>query len=132
MVELPLEDVSGGEHGEDGRTLVAGVRPEHFRIVSGKGEEPSFSASVELTEWMGADLFVHFEVGIGGGGLKMTAGVVRDLLEELELETPGGRRRRMVARLDSEATVQGGDSVTLGIDPGRLTLFDAESGKRLG
>jgi multiple sugar transport system ATP-binding protein len=118
--------------GEGDGPFLAGVRPEHLR-VAGEGDNGlSFSGRVELTEWMGADLYVHVQVEGKAEGLAGPEGALRDLFAELELEPPEEGELRLVARLDSEASVGAGDELTLSLDPGRVMLFDGASGERMG
>ncbi len=130
-------DVAGARKGEDaveggGVPVVAGVRPEHLRVAGEEDHDSSFSGRVELTEWMGADLYVHVQVERKAEGLSEPEETLRDLFADLELEPPAEGDLRLVARLDSEASVVVGDELTLSLDPGRVMLFDGTSGERIG
>ena len=92
-----------GLHTKSG-PLIVGIRPEHFRLV--EASMAGFDVNVELAEWLGADLLVHFRVGSGAG-------------------------REVVARLDGGVRARAGDTLRLALAPEDLTLFDAASGEAL-
>jgi len=145
MVELPLptQSAKGTEAGVAGATkgadaaeggespVVAGVRPEHLRVADEGDHDLAFSGRVELTEWMGADLYVHLRVEAKVEGFAGPGGALQDLFAELDMEPPAERDLRLVARLDSEASVAAGDDLTLSLDPARVMLFDGTSGERM-
>lgn len=43
----------------------------------------------------------------------------------------GSEVKSLTARVDPDVSVRPGDNVTIALDPARVHLFDAESGKRL-
>ena len=49
------------------RPLIAGIRPEQLHDAATGGIDPrygpTFRAIVDVTEWLGADLYVHFPAG---------------------------------------------------------------------
>ena len=109
---------------------IVGIRPESFQ-ASGKGTDPFFTTTVELLEWMGADLFVHFEVDVGTEGLVEASEGLASLLRELGLEDPGGGRRQLVARLDPGSRAAEGGPLDLRVRPGQVMLFDPGTGHRI-
>jgi len=100
-LDLPPEIRPPAETG----ALIAGIRPEHFRLAG--GEALGFEVSVELAEWLGSDLLVHFKAGPGAG-------------------------QTVVARLDGGCHARAGDTLRLALQPGGPALFDALSGEALG
>jgi multiple sugar transport system ATP-binding protein len=109
-------------------SLIAGIRPEHFLPADAAGidgETASFAATVELAEWLGADLLVHFR-SEAGGGAPLPA-----------LDTAAAARRRqncgldVVARLEGNCRARAGDTLRLAIAPAGLALFDARTGASL-
>jgi len=132
-LELPIGTlaVPEGWHGlaraAGSRALVAGVRPEHFSAVRPTGAVPAglaLDVQAEVVEWLGADLFVYFDVNLEG--FESPA-----LPEESGLVRPGQRRRALVARMDPASGVREGDSVRLYLDPVQIHLFEAASGAHL-
>ncbi|MCK8782296.1 sn-glycerol-3-phosphate ABC transporter ATP-binding protein UgpC [Rhizobium sp. NTR19] len=96
------------------QTLVAGIRPEYIRL----GEGPvSFEVRPTLVESLGSEQYVYFDAG--------AQGVAEKFRSEEE------NRKGLIARLQEASHVQVGQPVTLSIDPARLHLFDADSGKAL-
>ena len=85
-VRLP-DDKREAVAGNDSKTLIAGIRPEHFEDA-GAGEEArdkgsTFTAKIEVLESMGSELFAHFS-----GGLRPADRVAR------AARAGRGRRRR--------------------------------------
>jgi multiple sugar transport system ATP-binding protein len=106
-IRLPLPGVSLDppadmrEPADPGR-VVAGIRPEHFRLAA--ADTAGFDVSVELAEWLGADLLVHFRVGVN---------------------------HEVIARLDGGLPARAGDTLRLALEPQCLNLFDATTGESL-
>ena len=135
-VELPMGSYPAPEEleGVTGN-VVAGIRPEHFEDVAlvGRAEKPggvSFRAKVDRLEWLGAELFVHFQVPkkretSTSSGLREVAGELRELgvREEHEALT--------IARIDPASEISEGDEVELWLDTSRVHYFDADSGENL-
>jgi multiple sugar transport system ATP-binding protein len=137
MVELPLpEELRESVDAQGSGGYIAGIRPEHFRTL-GNGDRhdtsPStFQVPVDLVEWMGAELYVHFQVSMEEAeGLDAAADKLRSLAGELELEEPGGESRQLVARLDPGSPAVEGESLELTLDAGKILLFDPETGERI-
>jgi multiple sugar transport system ATP-binding protein len=110
-----------------GGLLVAGLRPEHLcRTPSAEthGHGLEIEARVEVAEWMGSELFVHFDVSMEGFART-------DLPEELSAPGGGRDRQSLVARLDPADEVNEGDRIRLGANPRCLHLFDRTSGTAL-
>jgi multiple sugar transport system ATP-binding protein len=135
-VELPLGSYAAPEtlHGVTG-DVIAGIRPEHFEDVAlvGRAEKQggvSFRTKVDRLEWLGAELFVHFEVpknreSSTSTGLREVAGELREIgvREEHEALT--------IARIDPASEIADGDDVELWLDTSRVHYFDAETGENL-
>ena len=138
MVELPLpEELRESVDAQGSGEYIAGIRPEHFRTLGNgdrHGASPStFQVPVDLVEWMGAELYVHFQVSMEEAeGLDAAADKLRSLAGELELEEPGGESRRLVARLDPGSPAVEGESLELTLDASKVLLFEPERGKRVG
>jgi len=119
MAELPLP-----RHVPE-RPVIAGIRPEHFQDASASQDGSAcFEAKVELVEWLGADLYVHFQV-------QCEAGRLRTLPQELERAAITEDRITVVARLDPSSRAAEGERIRLRLDAGQLQLFDSASGENL-
>jgi multiple sugar transport system ATP-binding protein len=109
-----------GLPGFAGRRLILGVRPEDIEDARFGGGEP-LSATVDIREDMGAEVFVHFDPGA-----KMIAGEdVRAAVGEDAAEVKGSA---WVARLDRDTAASERERIELAIDTDRLHFFDPESG----
>jgi multiple sugar transport system ATP-binding protein len=91
--------------GKDGRSVIAGIRPENILDPSrgGQGETHRLSGEVEIVETVGYEVIVHVRVG-----------------DEL-----------MVAKLDPHRAPRMGDPIELVVELEALHLFDAETERRL-
>jgi multiple sugar transport system ATP-binding protein len=97
-VSLPLSATSLTRSAAlDGRPVTVGIRPEHFRPHDQAGL--TLSGEVQVVEPLGSDTLVHFQF----------AGTVLN------------------ARLPPEVRPEPGTTSTVGIDPGRIHIFDADT-----
>ena len=124
-IELPPEQAGPSLRADT--PLVVGFRPEHLRPVS--AESPvvaglEFAARIEVLEWMGAELFVYFDVEWSGYS-RLT------LPEELETGSKDAARRMIVARIDPAGGLKEGDTLNLGLEATHLQVFDGASGANL-
>src|SRR5262249_16885313 len=82
--------------------LILGLRPEHIRLQSGKGKETLWS-TVELIEPLGPATWVHLVSGA----------------------------HRFIARVESSASVRGGDQVAVAFDMRQAHFFDPTTERAL-
>jgi multiple sugar transport system ATP-binding protein len=106
---------------EAGRVLV-GIRPEDFRLAVGPG---TFPARVEFSEQLGPETLVYFRAE----GMRLARSPRgADAQEE-------GRSRELaallVARLAADTDIEAGATVSLGVNEGRVRLFDPVTGGAL-
>jgi multiple sugar transport system ATP-binding protein len=110
-------------------TFVAGVRPEHLQDALSSPDESGaqlrFPVRVDLVEWLGAELFIHFDAE------SVTRASLSALPEDLELNIASSGKLRLVARIDTASQARAGEQLELSLDVRRLHLFDADSGERL-
>jgi ABC-type sugar transport system ATPase subunit len=95
LVPSEVVDAGGGR--------VAGFRPEHVELGAGRGDALTFTATVEVVEYLGDEQLVHLT----------------------RKDTP------LQAKLPVEERVQPGDEVTLSIPRDKLHLFDPETEERV-
>jgi multiple sugar transport system ATP-binding protein len=136
-LRLPMGDVPvPGEvrAAVDGRTLIAGVRPENFEdaalVGEARGRGTAFRASIEVLESMGSELYAHFTVA---GAQPVESAQLRELAQDAGAEEvpSSGDEGRIVARLDPASRVSEGQEAELWVDATRVHLFDADSGESL-
>jgi multiple sugar transport system ATP-binding protein len=89
--------------------LIAGIRPEAFRLAAASSPDPCLHACVEHVEYLGHETLAHVRIGAAG-----REGSVR-----------------LVARLQGMHELVRGGVVLLLLDPARVHVFDAE-GQALG
>jgi multiple sugar transport system ATP-binding protein len=106
--------------------IVAGIRPEHFRAFSTADPQDTtyatFDTSVDVVEWLGADLLVYFQKRVNRWPDMPV------LAQDLNIEKSPGDMLDFVARLDTANPVKEGDTTRLGFDPAKLHLFDPQTG----
>jgi multiple sugar transport system ATP-binding protein len=131
LAEFDLPDeVAGRYRGDDGKVIV-GIRPENFEDSSlirddDRDHGVTFSADVEMVEWLGADVYAYFQVG-GSSGEDLAR-----LVEDLDtIEVARGDQQRVAARVDRSSDVAARQSTELWLDTRAVHLFDADSGHSL-
>jgi multiple sugar transport system ATP-binding protein len=141
LVEVPLSHAAGkitAQIGDstlrlpdgcvppDHAAVVLGFRPEDVEdasLVAGLDDESTLDVVVDLREDMGAEVYVHFSLGV--------APVSRsDVLEAAESDTDA-RPRTFVARIGRETCAREGEPLRLAVDTARLYYFDPQSGAAL-
>ena len=88
-----------------GNQVTVGVRPEDIQVGSAGGQ--GLSVTVDLVEELGADGYLYGHSDING------------------------KRTDVVARVDGRQHPNAGETVVLSPVPGRVHVFDTESGERL-
>ena len=119
-----LENMTGSE-------LVIGIRPSDLESASVTGHDPerSMNATVEVTEMLGADTYIHFTVD--------RSPVITPDIEELLADTGQdadalGDKTNFVARVSPDVAVNHGDTLELTVDGDKLLFFDPATGDRVG
>ncbi len=112
------------------REIVLGMRPESFEVVSAVSSDVStaertIEVGLELTEQLGSEAFVHFE-------LPSRPVVTPELAELMEDEGTDvsalGDTSKFTARVDPDHAPRAGSRVTLFVDSSRLHFFDPDTG----
>jgi multiple sugar transport system ATP-binding protein len=113
------------------RRLVVGIRPEHLTIgdVVDADRETTLAARVELIEFLGNELLVHYSTDARTVRNRADGGTADASVEE---DIAGAGAAERVARVDARVPVVAGDRVTLAVDVGRMSFFDAETGDAIG
>jgi multiple sugar transport system ATP-binding protein len=122
---LPMAEVPLKKHLQRDGPVIAGIRPEQFEdaaLVDAKSSV--FEVKVDVLEWLGADLYVHFQV-------ECAAERLRALPNELERKAAAANRIAMVARVDPSSKAAENQRLSLWLDASQLQLFDPESGEKL-
>jgi multiple sugar transport system ATP-binding protein len=132
--DMPLSDQlrRALEQAKAPKDLIVGLRPENFEDASLvqpdlRDKGITFSATIDVVESLGSDLFVYFTK-------ELERGV--DSAELRELAADSGRAEgssgdTVVARLDVASTLKEGDNGQLWADVRALHVFDPTSGLNL-
>jgi multiple sugar transport system ATP-binding protein len=91
--------------------------------------EEIIKVRVELTEMLGSESYVHFNLN--------EAPVITPDVEELLADTGAdaatlGDETQFTARVSSDVTANTGDEIHLAITTGKMHFFDPDSGDRIG
>ncbi len=121
-----------------GRKVIVGVRPEHLETASLAGDTPAgrrFHGLVRLTEALGSELVVHFQVEAAPAvspELQELAEEVSEtaLLDELD-RVRRVRRTAFVGRFDPRARLIEGQPAEIAVAAGALRFFEPDSGRAL-
>jgi multiple sugar transport system ATP-binding protein len=141
-LKLPMADVrlpgelrgKLGENGDQGRQVIAGIRPEDFEdahlVGDAKERGTTFTATIDLVESMGSELYVHFSA-VSEHSIESEE--LRELAEDSGAgEVPGaGEEGEVVARLDPASKAQRGKESELWVDATKVKLFHPEDGRSL-
>jgi multiple sugar transport system ATP-binding protein len=140
-LKLPIGDVNISQHLRDrvgrlenGRSLIAGIRPENFEEASSpevdRDRGPTFRARIEVLEAMGSEFYAHFSAATDQA---IDSAELRELAEDAGAgDVPtSGEQGRIVARLDPTAKVRQGEEAELWLDASTLHLFELEDGRSL-
>jgi multiple sugar transport system ATP-binding protein len=132
--------VLGGHPGlaryADGEVIL-GVRPEDLTDQALDDDATvglRLSATIELRESLGSDVYVHFAVDAEPVVTDEIREIAADVSEEAlgELERRAGQRTTtFVARLEPRSRAREGEPIALAINPRGLHFFDPETGRRI-
>jgi multiple sugar transport system ATP-binding protein len=135
---LPLPDAfreAGRVDAHIGRDVAIGIRPEALEDAALAGDTPPerrLRAQAVVTEALGSEKLVHFEVGARPvltddvAEAAEEADVVQRLQEAVQAE-----RTVIVGRFDTGSRVEPGDTVEVAVDVRKLHVFDLDTGRRL-
>jgi multiple sugar transport system ATP-binding protein len=114
----------------DGKRVILGVRPEDIedaRFAGGAPDGRRLSATVDIREDMGSEVFIHF----GAGGKAVRGADVQAAVGEEAAEVAQSKGNVWVARVDRDTDAQEQQDVELVVDTTRLHFFDPESGEAI-
>jgi multiple sugar transport system ATP-binding protein len=132
--DLPLDDRTRQalERQNAPRELILGLRPEAFEDAAlARGRErgrPVFTATVEVLESLGSDVYVYFSAEGG----PVTTAELEELATDSGLRDTGAEAgQQIVARLDAATRAREGEPVELQVDMGKAHVFDPATGANL-
>lgn len=120
-----------------GRTIILGIRPEDFEdasIETGAPSDRRMKVTCDLTEPLGAEVFIYF--GTAATGVVSSAATA-DVGEDAAVrlgggdEDDGGGKTRLCARVSPRTRIAIGSDVELAVDTSRLYFFDPETREAL-
>ncbi len=116
----------------DGRSLILGIRPEHFEdaaLVTGaeKADGVTFPTTVDVLESLGADKFAYFTFG----GEVARHAELEELARDAGAADAAGGGDQVVARLDAASGAREGEKIDLWVDTAKMYIFDPDTGANL-
>ncbi|MGW3646832.1 ABC transporter ATP-binding protein [Streptomyces sp. NPDC000878] len=113
------------------REVIVGLRPEAFEDVALPHDRdrtgPVFTATVEVLESLGSDVYVYFTAE--GGPATTTE--LEELAKDSGLRDTGADTHHIVARLDAATRAREGEPVELQVDMAKAHVFDPATGANL-
>jgi multiple sugar transport system ATP-binding protein len=121
------------EHASAPRDLIIGIRPEDFEDAALVGADAKqngigFSASIDVLESMGSDVYVYFTKEIERG---VDAAELTELARDSGRADTGGSGDTVVARIDAATRIREGDDADLWVDVRTMHVFDPATGRNL-
>jgi multiple sugar transport system ATP-binding protein len=114
-----------------GNELVIGLRPSDLEAAAVVGHDPEhvMKVTVEVTEMLGADTYIHFTVDRSP---VITPDIEELLADSGQTSESLGDKTSFVARVSPDVPVQHGDTIELTVDGDKLLFFDPNTGDRVG
>ena len=113
---------AGFDTSDQARPVVAGIRPEAFRLATEENPpECTLPGTVAFVEDLGATLLVHVDLD----GARVVAP------SDIETDNFAITHMRLRVTLDGTIAMKAGDRVRLAASPARIHLFDAQTGLSL-
>jgi multiple sugar transport system ATP-binding protein len=116
----------------EGDRVILGIRPEDLEDAAaseGVTEDRRISATVDIREDMGSEVFIHFGVGappVRGEDVKAAVGADSVEATEQQVKKQGSL---FVARLGRTTRARERDRIDLVVTPGRLHFFERATGR---
>jgi multiple sugar transport system ATP-binding protein len=138
---LSVDDREAELHGGLGdgtRKIIVGIRPEHLEdagLVRDTPPDRRFRGRVQLTEALGAEVIVHFQVeaapAVTDQVVELASDVDQSAVDELD-HLRRARRTAFVGRFAATTSVREDTDAELAVGPGALRFFDPDSGQAIG
>ena len=112
----------------EGKEIVLGVRPEAFEdsVYANKKEfSEEINIHVSLLEQLGSDTYIHFYKDINPVQTEELEEILADEGEDISVL---GTQTKFIARINPNATIEEGKTITLSINPSKLHFFNPETG----
>jgi multiple sugar transport system ATP-binding protein len=113
----------------DNDLVILGIRPEYFEDAAlvpaeKKGKGITFTADVDVTEWLGNELYAYVPYDAPAEIVQK----LKDLERELDSEQ---MRTQLVVTLDPASRIRSGDKAQLWFNAERVHVFDPTTGDNL-
>jgi multiple sugar transport system ATP-binding protein len=115
----------------EGRDVIVGIRPEDLEdaaLVDGADPDRRLTATAELVEAMGSDVFVHFTIDATPVVTEETRELAEDMDEAGDVAPPGSR---FVARCGPRTEARAKERIDLAVDTSRFHFFDPDTGRTI-
>ncbi len=126
--ELELPEHLGHQLSDKSNEVIVGIRPEHLQLRNAENNTQSgltFTANVELAEWLGSELNVYFDMDCP------PINSTKQWPESRVNKISGDSKITLVARLEPSIKIQKGEQLTLYLNAKNTHLFNRETGNNL-
>ncbi|HEX2154844.1 MAG TPA: sn-glycerol-3-phosphate ABC transporter ATP-binding protein UgpC [Acidimicrobiia bacterium] len=112
-----------------GKELVIGLRPEAFEIESAAPQaENKIPIKVNLTEQLGSEAFVHFDLD----SPPVITPDIQELLEDQGADAESlGSSTKFTARVNPDLAPRAGEEARLAVETSKLHYFDRDTGSAI-
>ncbi|HEY7004181.1 MAG TPA: sn-glycerol-3-phosphate ABC transporter ATP-binding protein UgpC [Gaiellaceae bacterium] len=116
----------------EGKMIVLGIRPEDLEDATMASDTPPdhrIHGKVELTEALGSEVMVHFQIDARPALTEDVRELAEDVGDERAVtETDEAAHTTMVGRFSPRSKVKEGETVEVAVDTTSLHFFDPETG----
>src|SRR5882757_1825728 len=112
------------------REVIVGLRPENFedaRLVEDKAGGGTFTATVDVLESMGSDIFAYFSIEGGGA----SSAELEELARDSGVADAAIDVNQIVTRLDPTSRAREGQPLEVWFNAAKIHVFDPSSGENL-
>jgi multiple sugar transport system ATP-binding protein len=115
-----------------GRTVVLGIRPEDLEDAAISGDtapDRRLAATAELTEALGSEIMVHFQIRGRHPATEEVMELAQDVGDERQTSRLGeAELARLVGRFNPRSQAKAGEAVEVAVDTRSLHFFDPDTG----
>ena len=126
--EIFVKDAPKSIKDYEDKEIVLGIRPEAFEdsVYANKNEfSEELNINVSLLEQLGSDTYIHFYKDLNPVQTEAIEEILADEGEDISVL---GTQTKFIARINPNATIEEGKTITLSINPSKLHFFNPETG----
>jgi multiple sugar transport system ATP-binding protein len=116
--------------GYEGKQIVLGIRPEDLEdaALAPGTESQRLRGTAQLTEALGSEIMVHFEVNARHAMTEDVRELAEDVGDERAITQDADDRATLVGRFGARSRVRVGEAIEVAVDTRSLHFFDPQTG----